>query len=189
MGDNIASQSASSTVKSFFGAITGTFGVFVALGVCCVLTVIFAGFAGESAQEQEKKTEEVTSKEYKVGERVEIDNISLIVNEYIDNVPSNNEFIQPAEGNKFIAVDATVKNTGSGSEFLSQSDFTVQDSSSYKYEATFHDFKTPTFATNTIGKDGTIRGWVIFEVPTDIRSPKLVFKTGFWTTKEIKVKL
>lgn len=205
MSENIAASSASSATKSFFGGITGTLGVVVGLilvlCLCCGGLAFFASMSkdkNEPTKVNESNTgttnntesgNDSTLSEFKVGDQVKLGDITFTVNESIDNYLSDNQFERPSAGNKFIAVDVKIDNNGNGSEYIYLSNFNIQDASAYKYEAKWYEIKAPGLKSGDIAKGSSLRGWVTFEVPNDATGLKLSFSPGFWSSKEIKVKL
>lgn len=208
MANNIAAESASSATKSFFGGITGTLGVIIgiilALCLCCGSLVFFAALGSDSKSKDDEptkinsdsstdtsdnKSNDGTSSEFKVGDTIKMGDITLTVNEYVDNVVSKNEYDKPGSGNRFVAVDVKLENAGNSSEYILTDDFTIQDSNSYVYSHEWSEAKSPELQSGNLGKGSSLRGWVVFEVPSKASGLKLIFKTGFWSTKEVKITL
>ncbi|MBD3280388.1 DUF4352 domain-containing protein [Candidatus Dojkabacteria bacterium] len=208
MARNIAAESASSATKSFFGGITGTLGVIigiiVALLLCCC-SLVFLVAMGEEGQKEANEpvkiengteggnsTENADSGEseiFSVGDKIKLGDITITVNSFLDNIKSENSYAEPASGKKYVAVDVKLENNGDTTEYITLGDFSIQDSDSYVYEYEYGDIKTPQLQSGDLNKGGSLRGWVVFEVPASASDLQLIFQTGFWTTKEVKINL
>lgn len=204
MSENIAASSASSATKSFFGGITGTLGVVVGLilvlCLCCGGLAFFVSMSKDnneptkvnentSTSDTSNTGTDSTLSEFKVGDQVKLGDITFTVNEYLDNYLSDNQFERPASGNRYVAVDVKIDNTGNSSEYIYLSNFNIQDANAYKYEAKWYEIKAPGLKSGDVAKGNSLRGWVTFEVPNEATGLKLSFSPGFWSSKEIKVNL
>lgn len=89
---------------------------------------------------------------------------------------STNQFVKPAAGNKFVAVELQVKNTGTKSAALSSLlQFKLRDSSNAQYDVAFTIGKDPKFPEGELSAGTTNRGFVTFEVPQAATGLQFVF--------------
>ena len=118
------------------------------------------------------------SKDFKVGDEVKLGDWTVTVHEFKDPYPSTNEFLSPDKGNRFILVDAEVKNTSAKPETDSSLlCFKLQDSKSRKYdEALGGAGQTPGPPEGEVGPNESARGNIVFEIPEDAKGLALKFK-------------
>ncbi len=89
---------------------------------------------------------------------------------------STNQFSKPAAGNKFVAVELQVKNTGTKPAALSSLlQFKLRDSTNAQYDVSFTGSKDPKFPEGELTGGTTNRGFVTFEVPQAATGLKFVF--------------
>jgi hypothetical protein len=203
---NIAADSASSATKSFFGGITGTIGVVVGciivISILCGGCIFFTAIVGNSNEDSEptkvgeasssgEGEQETTSEAetFKIGDVVEVEDVQLEVKAFEDDVVSDNQFIQPGTGMKFVAVDVLITYVGSGSEYVNGYDFSLSDEESYSYDYSWYDLKSPELESKTLNKDMSVRGWLTFEVSNNSKNFTLAYEPGFWTNNIIEVEL
>ncbi|GAA2790753.1 DUF4352 domain-containing protein [Kitasatospora sp. CM 4170] len=96
----------------------------------------------------------------------------------VDPAESANEFLKPADGKRYVAVQFQIKATGTqayGESPLSSAK--VVDAQGQSYGPTFAETKAgPDFQTPTnIASGETGKGFVTFEVPTDAKIDKIQF--------------
>jgi len=154
--------------------------------------ILFASVVGcasntkpETANNQSQTSQQTQT--FKVGERVKLGNYYLTVNGFEDYVEEN-EYMQPDEGNKFLAVDVTIENGGTESASYNALDFEIQDSESYTYDTSMAT-KAPDLGSGDLQEGRKIRGWVTFEVPTTATGLELIYQPSLWDTGQVIVKL
>lgn len=110
------------------------------------------------------------------GEKVSIgDDWSIIVSAPSDYI-SADEFIQPEDGNKFVAVELQYFNNSDTSDTVNVSNLTLRDAEGHSYDMTFMASKKPDFfGGDTVTAKGTLRGWVTYEVPKAATIIKAVY--------------
>lgn len=130
-----------------------------------------------------------TTDKFKVGELIELDDMTIQVNAVDLNVTSDNTLFKPDAGNKYIAVDVKVTNKSSSSSYVSSFSFDVKDVEGFNYDAEVFDIKEPALPSKNIANGDSIRGWVTFEVSQKSKSLELVFSPGVFSTKKVVVAL
>lgn len=117
---------------------------------------------------------------------IEKTNTIIKVIKYEDNAKTDNEFVQPKDGFKYLAYEIEVDNTN-GTEKLTlfaSGSFKLQDGDSYVYEAKAIVGKEPMFnPSNSIGIGDKVKGWVTFEVPAKTRYNRCKIKYDFLGTE------
>ena len=94
------------------------------------------------------------------------------------------DFDQPKSGNRFIAVDITVKNTSTASHILSGLvSFSLKDSTGQKYTETFVT-GLPAAPDGTVEAGGVVRGTIAYEVPNTQKTFAFSFQPDFADTNQ-----
>lgn len=89
---------------------------------------------------------------------------------------STNQFVKPAAGNKFVAVELQVKNTGTRPAAISSLlQFKLRDSTNAQYDVSFSGSKDPRFPEGELTGGTTNRGFVTFDVPQSATGLQFVF--------------
>ncbi|RJO61567.1 DUF4352 domain-containing protein [candidate division WS5 bacterium] len=166
-----------------------------------VLLIIIISVAGSSSQPQkvgetkkensqnsESQAEEKPSaKTYKVGDNVKLkDNILTVYS--VGNYQSENEFMQPQAGKKFIVVDIGLQNDGKEAIDYNVYDFKLQDNQDYSYQQAFAT-KDPSYGSGALQPAQKTRGFIVFEIPTANTPAQLIYTPSFWSTEQIIVSL
>lgn len=133
----------------------------------------------EEKEEQEKQ-EEIKNK-YNVGDTWE--NKYVLVSyddcgEYI----SDNQFIQPSEGNKYIYAAFTFENVGKSDTTVGYWDFDCY-ADGYACDAMY--MADGAGFTQTLSSGRKISGSVYFEVPNDAEEIEFEYSPNFWTSEKI----
>ncbi len=112
---------------------------------------------------------------FRVGEVVRKGSLEATV---LSSAPfqSTNQFIKPAAGKQFYAVELQVKNTGTKPAQLSSLlQFKLRDSTNAQYDVAFTAGKDPKFPEGELTGGTTNRGFVTFEIPTGATGLQFVF--------------
>ena len=133
-------------------------------------------------ESSESESEEDTSV-FEVGDVFESDDLSIM---YIDSgeYSSDNMFIEPADGNKFIYIELSIQNTG-------DSDLSIGGASFDCYADDSHCSQSVVTADDqmeiisTLSPDKYLKGKIYFEVPKDAQDIEVQFETDFWTEDKI----
>lgn len=124
---------------------------------------------------------------YKIGDLVDLKGKTMAVNAVADYT-SNNEFITPKRGNKFVTVDITLKNNSKDPYSYNALEFKLQDNQDYGYTMAMSD-KEPSLSSDALQPGLTTRGFITFEIPEGNTPTKLVYTPGFWNLSQIIVDL
>jgi hypothetical protein len=124
-----------------------------------------------------KKKTEPENVEARVGEAAELGDRVLTVNE-VTGYASPNQFRRPAQGNEYIRVYITLRNTGNQPFSYSPLNFKVQDSNGVQknYE-TFSEMPYR-FENGSLAPDGQVEGNLAFEVPQGDNNLRLIYETN-----------
>ncbi|MCR5793393.1 MAG: DUF4352 domain-containing protein [Lachnospiraceae bacterium] len=134
----------------------------------------------EETEEPAAESEEVKS-EYHVGDTLKDGDLSIVYaasGEYKEE----NEYMQPAEGNKLVFIKLSFENQG-------DSDVSV---SSYSFHGYADGYEVETHYTDddfsaTLSKGRTTEGVVVFEVPKDAKAIEIEYDTNVFTDEKLKL--
>lgn len=127
------------------------------------------------------------TKTYKMGDLVDLNGKTMAVNAVV-NYTSNNQFIVPKSGNKYVTVDITLQNNSKDPYTYNALEFKLHDNQDYGYDMTVSD-KDPQLSSGTIQPGEKTRGFITFEIPEGNTPAKLVYTPGFWNLSQIIVDL
>lgn len=97
-------------------------------------------------------------------------------------------FMNPKEGNKYLAVDIEVENTSNKPINYSVLDYKLQDNQNYSYEWQSIGAE-PNFSSGTLQPTQKTRGLVTFEIPINNIPTQLTFTPSWWSNNQIIFKL
>ena len=118
--------------------------------------------------------------EYKVGDILESKDMKIVYvasGEYV----SDNEFMQPKEGNKYIFFKFYCENISDSDKNISYFDFNCY-ADGYSAEAFYNDENA---LSATLSPGRTTMGCAYFEVPENSEDIQLEYETNFWTEEKI----
>lgn len=161
--------------------------VLLILCMCCFIPFMTVALLGNSGSQSsnndypqispsEKNTEPGGGdiQEYQVGDVVELNDFSYVVNGYEDPfVPTTGGTL--LEDEKLVAVYIEVTNSSQFSTYLSSYDWVLKDEDENTYYTeTFDNYKEPLYSSKTLEPAETNSGWITFAVPVDVTSLSLV---------------
>jgi len=127
------------------------------------------------------------TKIFKIGDKVNLNGKTIIVNG-VKAYTSQNQFLAPKSGNKFVAVDVTLRNDSEEAYNYNVLEFSLQDNQDYSYSNATTDIK-PCLTVGAIQPGQTTRGFIAFEIPSENESVKLVYTPSFWGTAQVIIEL
>jgi len=117
----------------------------------------------DTKEEVVKKPE---SKLFNVGEDIKLGDYIVTVNKIENPYREKNEFSQPEEGNKFIAVEVSYQNNTTDKTISYNTlDWKLFDGEGYNYESSWSATKKPDLSSGDINPGSKVRGWITFEIP------------------------
>lgn len=143
----------------------------------------------EEAPEEEKEPEEQpeesegpeTQEKYNIGDTWENKYI-LVSYDECGEYASDNQFIQPADGNKFIYATFTFENVGKSDTTVGYWDFDCY-ADGYACEGAYG--MEDSGFTQTLSSGRKITGTVYFEVPKESEVIEFEYSPSFWTSEKI----
>lgn len=130
--------------------------------------------------EDTTENEEPVDNTFSVGETLETSNLKisyLSAEQYV----SDNQFIQPAEGNVFYRMEFEFENVGDSDEFVTSASFECY-ADGYSAEQSYYGDDALS-ADLSPGKKA--KGAVYFEVPADATEVTLEYELNYWTEDKV----
>ncbi|RJR28926.1 DUF4352 domain-containing protein [Candidatus Microgenomates bacterium] len=124
---------------------------------------------------------------FALGDTVNLDGKAVTVNE-VKSYASKNQFLAPKQGNKFVAVDVTLKNNGDEAYSYNVLEFSLQDNKDYSYTNAATDIE-PYITVGAIQPGQSVRGFIAFEIPKENEPVKIVYTPDFWGTSQVIIEL
>ena len=122
----------------------------------------------EASEDEATTTEAPTQDVYAIGETAHTSVFDVTVHQVVDPWESTNQFETPAEGHRYVAVEASLTNT-EGDELETWSSLLgaeMTDNQGRPWNPAFAGTELPAL-DGDVGRGMTRRGWVVFEVTAD----------------------
>lgn len=142
------------------------------------------GESDENKNNENAESKQEEKSEFSVGDVVETSDLKisfLSAGEY----ETDNEFLEPEEGNVYYKMDFEFENVSKSDEYVSSFDFKCY-ADGYDMEQSYVD-GMDLDATLSPGKK--TKGSVFFQVPKDSKEITLEYETNFWTENKIVFKV
>jgi hypothetical protein len=148
--------------------------------------------ATQAPATQPPAAQEQTALVAKVGESLTVKGlkpgveVAVTLNRVIDNATSNNQYVKPKDGGRYVAVELTLKNVGS--EVYTDSPIVggaLIDAEGQQHRPTFAEVTEGTVfgGSVTVNRGDTRKGLIVFEVPAAAKAAKLQFGVGWGQQK------
>jgi hypothetical protein len=134
-----------------------------------------------------QETAKPTTQTYKIGDVVDLDGKTIVVNG-VAPYTSNNQFLTPKAGNKFVSVDVTLANSSKDAFNYNVLNFRLQDDKDYTYSNAVSD-QEPYLTTGAVQPGEKVRGFITYEIPNLNTPAKFIFTPGFLGTSQIIIDL
>lgn len=114
-----------------------------------------------------------------VGEKLDVDGLEI---NYVsaEDFTSDNQFIQPKEGNKFIKLYFECTNNSKDDKYISSFEFKCYADNNSCENGYYGDDDL----SATISSGRAAKGSVYFEVPVNAEKIEVEYETDFWTSKK-----
>lgn len=118
---------------------------------------------------------------YAIGDVIEVSGLKISYL-FCEDYESNNMFIQPAEGNKYVSCGFEFENTSNSDELVSSFDFKCY-ADGRACESTY--LRDDDLSTTTLSPGRKAKGTVTFEVPLEASVVEAEYETNAWTSSHI----
>lgn len=120
-----------------------------------------------------------------IGETLNANGLQITLDE-VSDWNSDNMFVSPKDGYKFIRAYFIMKNTNKTDRYLGSFDFTCYADDS-KMEKSYYGEDTLNFGNVSSGRN--IQGYIYFEVPKNAQKIEIEYETNWWTDKKAYFKI
>lgn len=117
---------------------------------------------------------------YQVGDTADLSDIRITY-DACEPWTSDNQFIQPAEGNEYYKCTFTFENTGDSDQFVSAFDFNAYADG----VSVDQSYASDNMLSATISSGRKASGDVIIEVPADATVVELEYAANYWTSDRV----
>lgn len=163
-----------------------------------IVIVIIVGIIGASASggskngtkigEKETAVTEPAKTEFKIGDVVELNGASVVVNK-VTRV-NGDDWNRPKNGHEYVVVEVTIKNEGTSSKSYNPFDFKMQNSQGVITDMTFWTSDRDTsLSSGELAPGGSITGTIPFEEPINDPELTLIYEGNFWDNSQIRFSL
>lgn len=132
----------------------------------------------KSTESQEENTD---NKAYTIGDTID-DNGLLITLVSCDEYVSENEFITPEEGNKYIKINFEIQNNSEKTENISSYVSFSAYADDYSIEQTYVDSSEKTL-DGEVASGKKMNGSIFYEIPNDTKTLQVDYISNFWTDR------
>lgn len=136
--------------------------------------------SGETSAVAKTEPETNDNNVYKVGDVLDADGVKITMDS-AEEWTSDNEFIEPEKGNKFIRVFFTIKNERGKDQFISCVDF---DCYADDVACDMSFYGDNQLSTKTLSSGKTMKGYIYYEVPKDSKKIIIEYETNWWTDEK-----
>jgi hypothetical protein len=163
--------------------------------IAAVTAVALVGACSPSEDTPEKVGEGGTSstagsQSFGVGERVALGDYEVVVHAVQNPMPPANQFLKPPAGKRWVALDTEVVNrTDKPKPFSALLAFELQDQANRTYDMTVTTGAQPGAPDGEIVPKGSKRGLLVFELPDDASSLRLMFKSNVFGTGQATIRV
>lgn len=125
---------------------------------------------------------------FAIGEVIKIDDTEMTVHS-AKKWTSPNGYSRPTKGSVHLLVNLTLQNKGSEKVSYNTFDYKVEDADGVQTAATFAIGVPKEMKSGSLAPQGKLTSNLLFEVPTNMKSLKLVMEPSFWSNQQVKVTL
>lgn len=158
-------------VKSIFGMVFVSFLLFLTVG--CSTQPNTGRKISDSEPTTSQPKQEVKPVIYKQGDVVEVDGLKMTISEVKEYV-SSNQFMQPKEGKKNIAILVDIENISDKSNTYNPFNYKLNNKDGSNYKTAFTDIE-PSLSSGTLQPTKKAKGYLVYEIPNDTPTDQLEF--------------
>lgn len=162
--------------------------------VVLVVAVVVLGASGSSDKAEKVGASNSGSggssaQSFKVGDEVKLGDWTVTVAAVNDPQPSDNQFLKPKAGTRWVGVDTEVKNLSKSPQTVSSiACFKLQDAKNQQYTLALTGL-TPAPPDGAVDPNGAVRGLLTYEVPQDATGLKLKFSCDLFSSGSATIAL
>jgi hypothetical protein len=137
---------------------------------------------------KDSKEEDITEKEFSVGDKVKLESNVLTVKEVKKS--QGDEFDRPKEGYEYVILSVEIENDGDDRISYNPYDFEMSNSQGNITDITFTTIDTDTaLSSGELAPGGKVSGTLAFEQPINDTKLQLLYTPSFWSDKTITINI
>ena len=156
----------------------------VFISIIIIFTAILINVALSDAvptvDDAQSVTSSVSGNDYRniaIGQTLSADGMKITLSK-VEDWTSNNMFVTPKDGYKFIRVYFTMQNTNSSTKYLGSFDFDCYADSTKMEMSIFGDDMLPLGTDISAGR--SVQGYIYYEVPVNSKSIEIEYGSDWW---------
>lgn len=134
-----------------------------------------------SKEEQTSEQQQEKDNTYNVGDTLDANGLKITM-ERAEEYSSDNQFIQPGDGNKYIRVFFNIKNESGSDKTVGSMDFDCYADGEACESQFFSESKLTSI--DTISNNRSTKGYIYYEVPQNAKDIEIEYETSWWTSKK-----
>lgn len=143
---------------------------------------------GKKIGENSTAATEAAKKTFKIGDIVELDGASIVVNKVTKE--HGDSWNSPKDGHEYVIVEVTIKNESTSSVSFNPLDFKMQNSQGVISNITFFTSDRDTnLSYGELAPGGSITGTLPFEEPINDSQLTLIYEGNFWSNSQLRIEL
>jgi hypothetical protein len=160
---------------------------FVAVGSGAALNAAKSATDAINAENASVQAQIDAKKDFSKGETANFGDFDVTVKSVTRDYTSTDAYTQPSDGNEFVVVNISVKNTTDSTQSFTRYDLKLIDGS-VANDASFVAEVSPSFTGGSIVAGGTAEGNIVFEAKQGATGLKLQYETTVYDTKSYQSK-
>lgn len=167
--------------------------ILIGLGALIILFIVIAVVSGPSEPTKvgEEKTAPAAMQDFRIGDRINIQDRILTVKSVDKKWKSSNQFDKPTSPNKvFIVVAVAIENTSKSEVSFNPFDFKIQDANGVQSSMGIGGIGVDKLSSGQLAAGGKVSGSIIFEVNQDAtQNLILLYQPSFWSGQTARILL
>lgn len=138
------------------------------------------GTDGEAAPAEAVKTE------FQIGEAINVDDAVMTVVS-AQQFPPPNEYMKPTDGKVYYIINITIANGGAEPLDYNEYNYKIEDANGVQTSTAFVTDIPNQMNSGSLAPGGRLDSNIVFEVPADMASLKLIMEPNFFSTQQVKI--
>ena len=159
--------------------------LFIAVFSLCALSGCFLPKNADNSAQEESSDNTTETAKFSIGETFLGDGLNITL-QNVEDWNSDNRFMTPKDGYKFIRTYFILENTGNSSILLRPYDFDCYADNSKMERASFSD---NAMKSTNISEGRELQGYIYYEVPVNCQSIEIEYSSVWWDTEKVIFKV
>lgn len=129
---------------------------------------------------------EAAKTEFQIGEAINVDDAVMTVVSG-QQFPPPNEYMKPTDGKVYYIVNIKIENGGTEPLDYNEYNYKIQDANGVQTSTAFVTDIPNQMNSGSLAPGGKLDSNIVFEVPADMASLKLIMEPNFFSTQQVKI--